>query len=104
MQRLADNLLAGLDRYFAGWREAAVVERTLSDALVTPVRRTPEQDGRRTPLRSSTASNLYFAGDGRDLPYNLSEVSLASAMEVADAIGVAADAGVRADAAVVAVR
>ena len=59
-------------------------------AHVAPVRRTPEQDGCRMPLRSSTASNLYFAGDGRDLPYNLSEVSLASAMEVADAVGVAA--------------
>jgi phytoene dehydrogenase-like protein len=81
------ELQAGLDRYFAGWREATVVERTLSDGVVTPVRRTPEQDGRRMPLRSSTASNLYFAGDGRDLPYNLSEVSLASAMEVADAVG-----------------
>src|SRR5438552_2965426 len=27
------ELLAGLDRYFAGWREVTVVERTLSDAV-----------------------------------------------------------------------
>jgi hypothetical protein len=39
------------------------------------------------PLRSSAASNLYFANDGRDLPYFLSLTSLAAAMEVAAAIG-----------------
>ena len=39
------------------------------------------------PARSASAENLYFAGDGRDLPYNLTEISLASALEVADLIG-----------------
>jgi len=37
------------------------------------------------PLRSA-AANLYFAGDSRDLPLNLSQIVLASAIEVADAI------------------
>ena len=32
------------------------------------------------------AENLYFAGEGRDLPYMLAEVALASSRQVADAI------------------
>ncbi|MEX1253983.1 MAG: FAD-dependent oxidoreductase [Dehalococcoidia bacterium] len=81
------TLIAGLDKYFAGWRDATVVQRTLPNARVSPARQTPQQQGAaRMPARSSTATNLYFAGDARDLPYNLSEISLASAMEVADLI------------------
>lgn len=38
------------------------------------------------PQRALVAANLWYAGDGRDLPLNLSEICLASAMEVADAI------------------
>ncbi len=41
----------------------------------------------RVPLRSAVAGNLYFAGEGRDLPYTLGEVVLASALQVADALG-----------------
>ncbi len=77
----------GLDRFFPGWREAAVVERRLPRAQVTTIRQTPEQQGSaRLPARSSAVPNVYFAGDGRDLPYNLTEVCLAAAMEVADLI------------------
>jgi phytoene dehydrogenase-like protein len=79
-----EQLVAGLDKYFPGWREATVVQRTLPNARVSPARQTPEQQGAaRVTARSSSATNLYFAGDARDLPYNLSEISLASAMEVA---------------------
>jgi hypothetical protein len=88
------ELEAGLDRYFAGWREAIVVERALPNVRVVSARRTPSQYGDTAasragavPLRSSAASNLYFANDGRDLPYFLSLTSLAAAMEVAAAIG-----------------
>jgi phytoene dehydrogenase-like protein len=87
------ELEAGLDRFFPGWREAIAVERTLPNARVLSARRTPEQYGPpagsgagAVPLRSSTASNLYFASDGRDLPYFLSLTSLAAAMEVAETI------------------
>jgi phytoene dehydrogenase-like protein len=81
------TLSAGLDRYFAGWREATVVQRVLPNALVSPARQTPAQHGAaRVPARSTTAANLYFAGDARDLPYNLTEISLASALEVADLV------------------
>ncbi len=80
------ELIDGLNRHFPDWREATVVERSLTGAVVAPVRRTPEQESRRVPLRSASASNLLFAGDGRDLPYNLSQISLASAMEVADTL------------------
>lgn len=85
-RRKAD-LTDGLDRFFPGWREALVVERTLPGVHVVSARSTPEQFGRgRVPLRAGCASNLYFAGDGRDLPYNLTEICLASAMEAADAV------------------
>jgi phytoene dehydrogenase-like protein len=84
------ELLAGLDQHFAGWREAAVVQRVLPNSRVCTARQTPDQQGpARVPLRSSVAANLYFAGDARDLPYNLTEICLASAIEVADAIAAA---------------
>jgi phytoene dehydrogenase-like protein len=90
-ERLRDEreraLIAGLDAHFAGWREAAVVQRTLPNALVSSARWTPDQmEGARVSLRSAVAGNLYFAGDGRDLPYTLGEIVLASAMQVTDAI------------------
>ncbi len=57
-------------------------------------RATPDQFvDRRVPLRSSSAANLYFAGDARDFALNLSEVIFASSMEVADAIGSGAAVG-----------
>jgi 15-cis-phytoene desaturase len=89
----------GLDRWFAGWREATVVERTLPNVRVVSLRQTPEARAKRTPLRADSASNLYFAGDARDLPYNLTDICLASAMEASDAI-VAAIAPARAEGAV----
>jgi len=89
------ELTDGLDRFFEGWREAFVFERSLPNARVTSARWIPSQlEPTRVPLRSSTADNLYFAGDGRDIAYNLAEIALASAMEVADAI--AKDAPLRA--------
>ena len=88
-------LIAGLDRHFAGWRDALVVERTLPNVRVVCARSTPQQFGKnRVPLRSSAAPNLYFAGDGRDLPLNLSEICFVSAMEVADALASLAPAAV----------
>lgn len=86
-ERRAHELEQGLDRYFRGWREATVVQRPLPNALVTSARQTSDQQARaRVPARSSVANNLYYAGDARDLPYNLTEISLASAMEIADLI------------------
>jgi phytoene dehydrogenase-like protein len=86
-ERRQATLTAGLDKYFAGWRDAAVVQRVLPNAIVSPARQTPDQHGaNRVPARSATADNLYFAGDARDLPYNLTEISLASALEIADLI------------------
>ncbi len=39
------------------------------------------------PLRSTSASNLYFANDARDLPEgNLATTSLLAALEVADVV------------------
>lgn len=84
LERRRAELLAGLDRFFPGWREAAGVERVLPNARVTPARRTPDQPG--VPLRAEAAANLYFANDARDLPYMLSLTSMAAAMEVADVI------------------
>lgn len=78
------ELIAGLDRHFPGWREATRVERTLPNVRVSPLLRTPGHAG--VPLRSAAAANLYFAHDGRDLPYALSETSLRAAMEAAGAI------------------
>ena len=87
-ERRHRELEQGLDRHFPGWREATAVRRTLPSAQVTVARQTPDQQGAaRVPARSASAENLYFAGDGRDLPYNLTEISLASALEVADLIG-----------------
>ena len=79
-------LEAGLDRWFVGWREAVVVERTLPNVRVASLRQTPGQRSRRVPLRSRTAPNLYFAGDARDIDGNLTEICLRSAIEVADAV------------------
>jgi phytoene dehydrogenase-like protein len=81
-----EELVAGLDLHFARWRDALVVERTLPNVRVGAARPTPGQIDKRVPLRAASASNLYFAGDGRDLPYHLSENCLVSAMQVADAI------------------
>jgi phytoene dehydrogenase-like protein len=90
LERRRAELVGGLDRFFAGWREALVVERTLPNVRVNAARRTPAQTGDALiPLRSRAATNLYFAGDARDLQYDLAETSLASAMDVADAIGAA---------------
>jgi phytoene dehydrogenase-like protein len=87
------ELEAGLDRFFPGWRDAIAVERVLPNVRVTSARRTPEQYGQGgVPLRVSSATNLYFANDGRDLPYFLSLTSLAAAMEVAEAIASAPQA------------
>jgi phytoene dehydrogenase-like protein len=86
--RRKTELTDGLDRFFAGWREAAVVERTLPNVRVVSARRTPEQYGENAmPLRSASASNLYFANDARDLPYHLTNTCFAAAIEVADTIG-----------------
>ena len=83
-ERRHQELERGLDRHFPGWRDEIVVRRTLPSAQVTTARQTPAQQGSaRVPARSTTAANLYFAGDARDLPFNLTEISLASALEVA---------------------
>ena len=84
--RRRDELIAGLDTHFPGWREAAVVERSLPNVRVVGARQTPENRARRMPLRSRSASNLYFANDARDIDLNLSQISLAAAVEVADAV------------------
>ena len=86
LQRRKDELVVGLDVHFPGWRDAIAVERTLSAVRVTGARQTPANRKRLVPLRAASASNLYFAGDARDIPYNLSQIVLASAMEAADAI------------------
>lgn len=79
-------LEAGLDRWFAGWREAVVVDRSLPNVRVSALRQTPPQRAMRVPLRSQTAANLYFAGDARDIEGNLTEICLKSALEAADAV------------------
>jgi phytoene dehydrogenase-like protein len=85
--RRGEELRAGLDRHFRGWREAIVVERTMPNAKVLGARRTAANSGGLVPLRAAAVANLYFAGDARDVPYNLTQACLVSAMEVADAIG-----------------
>ena len=85
-------LEAGLDRWFAGWRAAVVVERTLPNVRVAALRQTPEQRRKRLPLRSRSAATLYFAGDARDLEGNLTEICLLSAVEAADAVAAARSA------------
>ena len=82
-----EQLVAGLDRWFAGWRDALVVERTLANVSVCALRQTPEQRPLRLPLRAASTPNLYFAGDARDLEGNLTEICLLSSLEVADAVG-----------------
>ena len=86
LQHRKDELVAGLDVHFPGWRDSIAVERTLSAVRVVGARQTPTNRKRLVPLRATAASNLYFAGDARDIPYNLSQIVLASAMEAADAI------------------
>ena len=81
-----EALVAGLDRWFEGWREALVVERTLPNVRVCSLRQTPQQRAQRMRLRAESASNLYFAGDARDVEGNLTEICLKSAIEVADAV------------------
>jgi phytoene dehydrogenase-like protein len=94
--RRKEELVAGLDRFFTGWREAAVVERTLPNVRVLSARRTPDQYGENAmPLRSASAANLYFANDARDLPYQLTLTCLAAALEVAETIGREFAAGAR---------
>ncbi|MCH7811199.1 MAG: FAD-dependent oxidoreductase [Chloroflexi bacterium] len=86
-ERRQDELERGLDRHFAGWRESVVVARRLPRARVTAVRQTPDQQGAaRVPAKAQTTANLFFAGDARDLPYNLTDISLASALQVADLV------------------
>jgi len=86
LQRRKDELMAGLDLHFPGWREAIAVERTLSAVRVVGARQTPENRKLLVPLRSAAAGNLYFANDARDLPNALAGISLAAAVEVADAL------------------
>jgi phytoene dehydrogenase-like protein len=81
-----DQLIAGLDRHFAGWQDAAVVRRELPSAKVLGARRTPENIKNLVPLRASSVGNLYFANDARDVNFNLTQACLVSAMEVADEI------------------
>ena len=81
------QLEEGLDRHFPGWRRDVVVERAVPNVRVASARPEPSQVGAaRVPLRSASVDNLFFAGDGRDRPYNLTEICLASALEVADAL------------------
>ena len=85
--RRRQELEDGLDRHFPGWREAVIVRRMLPRAQVTSARSTPDQLGSaRVPVRSQTVRNLLFAGNARDLPYNLTDISLASALEVAELV------------------
>ncbi len=85
-QQRRDELVVGLDKHFVGWKEAAVVERTIPDAKVVGARRTPENIKNLVPLRSSSAENLFFANDARDIDRNLTQVCLSAAIEVSDAI------------------
>ena len=84
-----NELVTGLDLHFPGWRDAIVVERTLPAARVVAARQTPENRKHLVPLRAATVDNLYFAGDSRDIPHDLSLITLSAAMEVADAIAAA---------------
>ena len=81
-----DELVTGLDLHFPGWRDAVAVERTMPTARVVAARQTPANKKNMVPLRAASVANLYFAGDSRDIPYDLSLIVLAAAMEVADAI------------------
>jgi len=87
VERRYQELLAGLDRFFPGWRDSVVIERTMKNVRVTGARRTPEQYAPGgVPLRPESAANLYFANDARDVPHFLSLASLASALEVASVL------------------
>jgi hypothetical protein len=87
-----EELVTGLDLHFPGWRDAVAVERTMPTARVVAARQTPANKKNMVPLRAASVRNLYFAGDSRDIPYDLSLIVLAAAMEVADAIGSASQA------------
>jgi 15-cis-phytoene desaturase len=87
LQARKNELTAGLDLHFPGWRDAIAVERTLPAVRVVGARQTPANRRMLVPLHSTAARNLYFAGDARDLPLNLTQIVLASALEIADAIG-----------------
>ncbi len=87
-----EELATGLDLHFPGWRDAIAVERTMPTAKVVGARQTPANRKNMVPLRAASVGNLYFAGDSRDIPYDLSLITLAAAMEVADAIVAAAQA------------
>ncbi len=84
-----EELVTGLDLHFAGWRDATVVERTLPAARVVAARQTPENRTHMVPLRAAAVDNLFFAGDARDIPHDLTLITLSAAMEVADAIAAA---------------
>lgn len=87
VERRYGELMTGFDRFFPGWRDAVVVERTIKNARVVAARRTPEQYAPGgVPARSSVAPNLHFVNDARDVPYFLSLASLAAAIEVSDTI------------------
>jgi phytoene dehydrogenase-like protein len=88
-----EELVAGLDIHFPGWRDAIAVERTLPNARVVAARQTPENRKHMVPLRAASVDNLYFAGDARDISYDLSLIILAAAMEVTDAIAAAPRSG-----------
>jgi 15-cis-phytoene desaturase len=90
LARRKEELVTGLDLHFPGWRDAVAVERTLPNARVVAARQTPQNRKNMVPLRAAAVDNLYFAGDARDIPLDLSLIVLAAAMEVADAITAAA--------------
>jgi 15-cis-phytoene desaturase len=86
LARRKEELVTGLDLHFPGWRDAIAVERTLPRARVVAARQTPQNRRNMVPLRAAAVDNLYFAGDARDIPHDLSLIVLAAAMEVTDAI------------------
>lgn len=86
LARRKEELVTGLDLHFPGWRDAIAVERTMPAARVVAARQTPANRKNMVPLRAASVANLYFAGDARDIPNDLSLIVLAAAMEVADAI------------------
>jgi 15-cis-phytoene desaturase len=88
-----DALVAGLDRWFAGWREALVVDRTLPNVRVATLRQTPANRTRRLPLRSASTNNLYFAGDASDIEGNLTEICFLASVRVANELSTVDAAG-----------
>jgi phytoene dehydrogenase-like protein len=88
-ERRGQQLRDGLDRHFAGWREAKVVERVIPNAKVLGARRTPANIRNLVPMKAASVGNLYFANDARDIDRNLSQVCLSAALEVSKAISAA---------------